>query len=70
MARAYLAEAGLPKRFWFWAVRTAFERMNLLPIKVGVDEKGAAKFSTSFKMFYHRPQTSAPCFPLVVWATL
>jgi len=65
MARAYLAEAGLPKRFWFWAVRTAFERMNLLPIKVGVDEKGAAKFSTSFEMFYRRPPR--PPHPVSLW---
>ncbi len=35
MARAFLAEAGLPKRYWFWAVREATIRMNMLPVKGG-----------------------------------
>jgi hypothetical protein len=43
MARAFLAEAGLPKRYWFWAVREATMHMNMLPVKAGpsLDDKGA-----------------------------
>jgi hypothetical protein len=43
MARAFLAEAGLPRRYWFWAVREATIRMNMLPVKSGpsLDDEGA-----------------------------
>jgi hypothetical protein len=43
MARAFLAEAGLPRRYWFWAVREATVRMNMLPVKAGpsLDDEGA-----------------------------
>ena len=33
MGRAYLAEAQLPKRYWFWAIWTAVQRMNMLPCR-------------------------------------
>ena len=33
MGRSFLAEAQLPKRYWFWAVRTAIQRMNMLPCR-------------------------------------
>jgi transposase InsO family protein len=33
MARALLVEAKMPKRYWFWALREAIIRMNLLPVK-------------------------------------
>jgi hypothetical protein len=35
MARAFLAEAGLPKRYWFWAVLEATMSMDMLPYKAG-----------------------------------
>ena len=35
MGRAFLAEANLPKRYWFWAVREASIRMNMLPVRSG-----------------------------------
>jgi hypothetical protein len=43
MGRAYLAKAGLPKRYWFWAVREATIRMNMLPVKARIctDDEGA-----------------------------
>jgi hypothetical protein len=31
MACALLVEARMPKRYWFWALREAIIRMNLLP---------------------------------------
>jgi hypothetical protein len=33
MAQAMLIEAQLPRRYWFWALREATIRMNLLPCK-------------------------------------
>jgi hypothetical protein len=33
MGRSFLAEAQLPKRYWFWAIRTAIQRMNMLPCR-------------------------------------
>jgi hypothetical protein len=43
MARAFLAEAGLPKRYWFWAFREAMMRINMLPVKTGpsLNDEGA-----------------------------
>ena len=32
MARSYLTTAKLPKKFWFWAIREAILRMNILPV--------------------------------------
>ena len=46
MARSYLQEANLPKRFWFWALRTAFERMNIIPIEAGRDSQGVGGGTT------------------------
>jgi hypothetical protein len=48
MARSFLAEAGLPKRFWFWAVREATIRMNMVPCVTGV----ANLLTTPFETFY------------------
>ena len=44
MGRAFLAEANLPKRYWFWAVREASIRMNMLPVKSGPALDDAAEF--------------------------
>jgi hypothetical protein len=43
MAGAFLAKAGLPRRYWFWTVREATVRMNMLPVKAGpsLDDEGA-----------------------------
>jgi hypothetical protein len=45
MGRAFLAESGLPKRYWFWAVRASTIRMNMLPVKAGLctDNEGEFK---------------------------
>ena len=32
MARYFLTEAKLPKKFWFWAIHEANLRLNILPI--------------------------------------
>ena len=37
MARPFLAEAKLPRIFWFWALREAFHHMNMLPVRAGED---------------------------------
>ena len=52
MAKVYLQEANLPRRFWFWAVQTAFKRMNMVPMEVGKQASGSPKLSTPFKLFY------------------
>ncbi|CAB9521703.1 Reverse transcriptase (RNA-dependent DNA polymerase) [Seminavis robusta] len=51
MARAYLQEANLPKSFWFWAVREAFFRMNLLPVNIGPKDSSQI-LTTPFELFY------------------
>ena len=63
MARSYLQEANLPKRFWFWALRTAFERMNMIPIEVGKTDEGEPKLTTPFEVFYHRKPDLRTLFP-------
>jgi hypothetical protein len=57
MARSLLAKAQLPKLFWFWAVREAVQRMNLLPVEVptaDLDDQGAPIkiITTSHELFY------------------
>ena len=51
MARSFLAEAKLPRIFWYWALREAFHRMNMLPVQVG-----PSKWSSPLELFYgHAP---------------
>jgi hypothetical protein len=45
MGRSFLAEANLPKRYWFWAVREASIRMNMLPVKAGPVTDDGLEFS-------------------------
>ena len=53
MARAFLAEAKLPTRFWFWALRTAFHRMNLLPVQsLSSDSTQPSEWTTPLALFY------------------
>ena len=57
MAQSHLQEVNLPKRFWFWALQTVFERMNMIPIKVSKTEDGEPKLATAgtpFELFCHR----------------
>jgi hypothetical protein len=42
MARALLVEARMPKRYWFWALREAVIRMNLLPCQAQTPDTTAA----------------------------
>ena len=63
MARAYLQEAGLPKYFWFWAIRTAFERMNMLPLEVGRDKQKQPILKSSFELFYQAKPDMRCLFP-------
>jgi hypothetical protein len=44
MGRSFLAKANLPKRYWFWAVREASIRMNMLPVKSGPATDGNMEF--------------------------
>ena len=47
MARSFLAEAKLPRAYWFWALRESFHRMNLLPVQVE-----SSRWSTPLELFY------------------
>ena len=38
MARAFLTDARLPTRFWYWAIREAVNRLNMLPISSNPDD--------------------------------
>ena len=53
MARSFLADAKLPKKFWYWALREANLRMNILPItqqQNGSDDPSL--LSTPYYEFY------------------
>ena len=63
MARAYLQEANLPKKFWFWALRTAFERMNMIPLEVGTRPDGSKILTTPFELFYGQQPDMRTLFP-------
>ena len=45
MDRVFLAEAGLLKKYWFWAVREATVQMNMLPVKGGPSTDNNGEFN-------------------------
>jgi hypothetical protein len=49
MARALLIEARLPRRYWFWAIREAVHRMNILP---GRNNRHSKDVTTPFELLY------------------
>ena len=57
MARSFLAEAKLPKKFWFWVLCEANVCMNLLPITQQQDGIDDPSFWTTpyFKFFSVKP---------------
>ena len=53
MARSFLTEARLPKKFWFWAIREASLRHNILPVTQDPSKPDDVKFwTTPFAEFY------------------
>ncbi len=56
MAWAYLAEAWLPKSYWFWAICDTIMYMNLLPHCTGPDLNDLGKFKT----FLIESESAAP----------
>ena len=53
MARSFLAEAKLPKKIWYWALREAVIRMNILPVLVNKDDPSdPASLTTPHFEFY------------------
>jgi hypothetical protein len=62
MARSYLQEANLPRKFWFWALRTAFERMNMIPLNVA-NAGDAPVHVTPFELFYSCKPDLRTLFP-------
>ena len=54
MARSFLTEAKLPKKFWFWAIREANLRHNLLPVTTNPNSPKDPKYwSMPYKEFYN-----------------
>jgi hypothetical protein len=49
MARALLIEARLPRRYWFWALRDAVHRTNILPCR---SNHKSTDVTTPFELFY------------------
>ena len=47
MARAFLADARLTKRFWYWAIREAARRVNVLPVSSNPDNPTDPKSMTT-----------------------
>ena len=67
MARSFLTEAKLPKKFWCWAIREANLRLNVLPItqqQDGTDDP--ALMSTPHFDFLVSNQIDGFYFQLVV----
>ena len=53
MARSFLAEAKLPKKFWYWALCEAVICMNILPVLVNKDDPSdPASLTTPHYEFY------------------
>ena len=53
MARSFLTEAKLPKKFWYWALREASLRSNILPVTQHIDDPTDPDYMTTpFFEFY------------------
>ena len=64
MARTYLTSAKLPKRFWFWAVREASRRLNLLPVSSSAtNPHDPSHMITPFEAFYGTKPDYRVLFP-------
>ena len=64
MARSYLKTANLPKRFWYWSVREAARRLNLLPISTNPsDPTSLDHMTTPFEAFYGTKPDYRVLFP-------
>ena len=64
MARSFLADAKLPKKFWFWAIREAALRSNILPIsKKANDPDNPEHWSTPHFEFYGEKPDYRILFP-------
>ena len=64
MARSFLADAKLPKKFWFWAIREANARMNLLPVTTKAEGDQRPEFMTTpFEAFYGEKPDHRILFP-------
>ena len=57
MDRAFLANARLPKRFWYWAIREAAHRVNFLPVSSNPDDLTNPDFVSTphFKLYGTKP---------------
>ena len=63
MARSFLAEAKLPKKFWYWAIREACVRLNVLPISSNSDSNAAEFLTTPHEAFYGEKPDYRVLFP-------
>ena len=61
MARSYLAESRLPKKFWFWAVREAVMRMNIIPVQC--KSNGTTIHTTPIELYYGAKPDARMLFP-------
>ena len=60
MARSFLAEAHLPKSFWFWALRESVARMNLIPVRFN---DNPSDLTTPHELYYGTPPDYRVLFP-------
>ena len=63
MARAFLAEAQLPKRFWYWAIREACRQVNILPVSCNKDSNNLQFLTTPHEQFYGTKPDYRTLFP-------
>lgn len=64
MARSFLADAKLPKKFWFWAIREANAWMNILPVTTKAEGDQRPEFlTTPFEAFYGEKPDYRILFP-------
>ena len=57
MARDFLADAWLPKWFWYWVIREAARRVNVLPVSFNPDDPINPDFMTTphFEFYSTKP---------------
>ena len=63
MARSFLADAQLPKKFWYWAIREACVRLNVLPISSNPASTDPEFLTTPHEAFYGEKPDYRVLFP-------
>jgi hypothetical protein len=68
--RVFRAKAQLPKCYWFWAIRTAIQRMNMLPCRNPDSETDYDNHAGKSLPINNIPDEAGTCFLICLLGNL